>query len=144
MLNSNLMMATIYLNFLKDKATCIKVRIKLFVKEQDTLNPKFKYIAQTRYLNWYVNSKFYINYYMMDSPWKHDHYQWILKHFKVDLFKYQHLEINSFYMLLWETGTTFVIIIFCQISISFSCAIIVPLSSWSNTPVDLIMAATFF
>lgn len=138
------MMATIYLDFLKNRTTCIKVRIKLFVKEQDTLNQKFKYIAQTRYLNWYGNSKFYINYYMMDSPWQHDHYQWILKHLKVDLFKCQHLEINSFYMLLWERGTTFVIIIFCQISVSFSCAIIVPLSSWSNTPVDLIMAATFF
>ena len=45
------MMATIYLDFLKNRTTCIKVRIKLFVKEQDTLNQKFKYIAQTRYLN---------------------------------------------------------------------------------------------
>ena len=44
-INSNPQMATIYLVFLKNKNTYIKMRIKLFVKEQDIFNLKFKGIA---------------------------------------------------------------------------------------------------
>ena len=38
---SNLQMAKIYLVFLKNKNTCIKVRVKLFVKQQDMFNLRF-------------------------------------------------------------------------------------------------------
>ena len=42
---SNLQMATIYLVFLKDKNIYVKVRIKLFVKQRDMFNLKFKRVV---------------------------------------------------------------------------------------------------
>ena len=42
---SNLQMGTISLVFLKDKNIYVKVRIKLFVKQRDMFNLKFKRVV---------------------------------------------------------------------------------------------------